>query len=399
MKERCTFTRRISQKLSFLTTLFVLFGFLLLTDGLRVAHASEATEGLEIDEILSSLDLSGLKEFFQSIRLPSDLSFDAIVEDTVSGRIPIDFSSFTRFFMTLLLRLARQTAPILLFCIAIVLLISLFNGAKSNFASKSVASVIQFVAVTVIGGLLCYKAFDLFQAVHSYVKTVSDLSYAIFPVLFTLLATLGATASVTAFQQTAAVFTTVICGVISYVITPICLYAIVFSIVTCMTNRFDKTKIHTFFLSIGKTALCSIFFLFLTFCGLQGLTTAVYDSIGIRLARFSLSKYVPVIGGYLSEGFHYLFAGGVLVKNVIGIAFLLLLIFSVLPILCEILVFLLALKLLSVVASSVSEDKISSMVKGIRQSVSILMAGVIGITVCAGIFSAIVLLACNGSIA
>jgi hypothetical protein len=76
----------------------------------------------------------------------------------------------------------------------------------------------------------------------------------------------------------------------------------------------------------------ALFFSFFAFLSVQGIVVSVSDSVSMRLSKFALSKYVPIIGGYLSDGFNYLIAGSIVIKNAIGITAIYLLFLEFLPI-------------------------------------------------------------------
>ena len=122
----------------------------------------------------------------------------------------------------------------------------------------------------------------------------------------------------------------------------------------------------------------------------------VYDNMSVRTAKFALSKYVPVIGGYLSEGFNVILAGTVLVKNAVGFSSIILMLSSVLPIVVEVVVLTLALKLLGAITESLGCEKISGMLNCLSSSIGLLTSIVLG--VCFAYFVFLILIINSGNL-
>ena len=51
---------------------------------------------------------------------------------------------------------------------------------------------------------------------------------------------------------------------------------------------------------------------------MQGITSATYDGVVRRAAKYAIGNGVPIVGGFLSGGFDLAIAGSVLIKNALG---------------------------------------------------------------------------------
>jgi hypothetical protein len=51
----------------------------------------------------------------------------------------------------------------------------------------------------------------------------------------------------------------------------------------------------------------------------QGITSASIDGISIRATKYAISNSIPIVGGFLRDGFDIVIAGSVLIKNAVGI--------------------------------------------------------------------------------
>jgi stage III sporulation protein AE len=99
---------------------------------------------------------------------------------------------------------------------------------------------------------------------------------------------------------------------------PLTITIVVFSMASKLTKDLKIGKFTAFFKSINKwiIGVCvSVFGIFFT---LQGITTAVYDGVVRRAAKYAIGNGIPIVGGFLSGGFDLAVAGGILIKNSLG---------------------------------------------------------------------------------
>ena len=59
---------------------------------------------------------------------------------------------------------------------------------------------------------------------------------------------------------------------------------------------------------------------------LQGIAVGSFDSLSIRTTKYTIKSYVPVMGGYLSDGMDLILSSTILIKNSVGLVGVLLII-------------------------------------------------------------------------
>ena len=80
---------------------------------------------------------------------------------------------------------------------------------------------------------------------------------------------------------------------------------------------------------------------------------------------------MPVIGGYMSEGFNLIVSGGIAVKNALGYTALVLLLATLLPVVLQIAVFSLCLKLSAAVTEALGDKRMGDMLAGMSKTVTL----------------------------
>ena len=108
-----------------------------------------------------------------------------------------------------------------------------------------------------------------------------------------------------------------------------------------------------------------------------------------------VSSYVPILGGYVSEGFDLAVAGVVLLKNSIGYVGMLLLLATILFPLVKVLIFVLCLKFCSAVIEPIGEKRIANMLSQLSKNSMLLVTAIIGVTFMFLVLIMLVITSCN----
>lgn len=113
---------------------------------------------------------------------------------------------------------------------------------------------------------------------------------------------------------------------------------------------------------------------------MQGLTAGSVDGLSIKTAKYTLKSYIPIVGGYMSDGLFLVLAGCNLIKNAVGVCGLLLLFSSLIAPLIEIIVFMLALKLVSAVVEPLGDSKCAGLISGIAKNMQMMVALLVSVS-------------------
>ena len=112
---------------------------------------------------------------------------------------------------------------------------------------------------------------------------------------------------------------------------------------------------------------------------MQGISGGVADKFGLGIAKFALSSYVPILGGYLSDGMDLLSASLVLTKNALGYTGVILLVGAVVFPLVKVVLFSLAMRLAAAIAEPLGDARVASLMSGVASNVSLLITALAGV--------------------
>ena len=115
--------------------------------------------------------------------------------------------------------------------------------------------------------------------------------------------------------------------------------------------------------------------------------------MSIKAAKFMVSSYIPILGGYISQGFDLVSASIILIKNSIGAVGMMLVVSVVLFPIIKLAVLTLGLKVVSGIIEPITDKRMTDFVYGVSESTGQLIAGVSG----CGFAFFIIMLICIGS--
>lgn len=335
----------------------------------------------KIDEQLRDLDLSALENFLNGLteeqkEIFGSSGFFEKIQAIISGEFGENTASIFQALLSLILTELLNILPFIASIIAIAVLAGLLSDFRGN--SKEIGDIIHFVCYGVIIVIVSGVAVQMIALATSTLNSIVTQMQIVFPILLTLLTAMGGTVSVAIYQPAVVLLTTIISSIFTHILMPIFIFSLVFSVVSNLSNSVRLDKLSSFLNSLFKWIIGIVFTIFMGFLAIKGITAGSVDSISFKTARYSLSTYIPILGGYLSEGLNVILASCLLIKNAIGASGLLLLFASVIIPLLQLILFMLCLKFTGAILQPLSDSRISNFVSSISKSFIMPIVMVIG---------------------
>lgn len=350
-----------------------------------------------VNDKLDGLDIKELQQFVDSLdgKSPVGKSLKQFMLNIIKGNYEGGYSEYFALSMNALLRGFVDILPLIVTVIAIAILFSLVNNMSSGFISKSTTEILYFVCYSAIIISVVAKVGILIADTVSTIGDIQRFMQIAFPIMLTLITALGGAITVSVYQPLMAVLSTGVITVINAVIIPCFVATLVLSIVGNITTNIKLDKLTKFFKTLGEVILGIMFSIFMTFVTMQGITGAVADNISVRSAKFAISSYVPILGGYLSEGFDLVMASVVLIKNSLGLTGVIILLSIVLLPIMKLLCFTLGLKLAAGIIEPIGDKRMSDIVYGISKNMVLLIVAMLGVSFMFLIMIMLVIYTCN----
>ncbi len=333
---------------------------------------------------LGKLDFSNIESLIASLTgkegdIFGSSSFLDKVTSILNGEFADNSSSIWQAILSLLFDNLLKFLPIISSVIAIAIFGGMLQGLRPNTNGKSISNLIHFVTYGMIAVILLTMTTHMIKLTSGTIMNIKGQMDAIFPLLLTLMTAIGGTVSVSVYQPAMALLSGVILNIFTYVLLPIFIFSMVFSVVSNLSTNIKLDKFTSFFNSSYKWITGLIFTIFSAFLSIQGITAGSVDGISIRTAKYAIKSYVPILGSYISDGFGLILASSNLIKNAVGAGGLLLLVATVISPLLELVIFMLALKLIAGIVEPLGNGQVANFVSSLSKSMTLLISLLIGV--------------------
>lgn len=356
-----------------------------------VAYADDKTkEELQknlsdaVIDAIESLDVKDLQKFLDNLSSDGKAALSATdIKQMLKSLANGESGDFYASFLNLLSKTAGKYflsfLPGLVTILAICLLKNILCSMTGDFLNNSTSEVVHTVCYCSIVIVLVSGVFTIVSAVADTITLLTDFANAIFPALLALLSALGGAGSVGGFSPLMAVFCSSVMKMTTRVVLPSFVACIVFCIVGNVSKSVKLDKLASCVRSASGWLVGITFGLFGTFLTAQGISGGVVDKVGFNIAKFAVSSYVPILGGYLSDGFDLLTASVVIVKNALGYVGATVLCCVVVFPLVKVVIFSLSMRLGGAIAEPIGDTRVATLLTSVAKNANLLTSALAGV--------------------
>lgn len=273
----------------------------------------------------------------------------------------------------------KSVTPQLIVIFVVMLIVGLTRNLAGGIISQSTDSVISFVGVSVIFTTILALIVGIYKQLYQTFNSIEVLSDASMPILLTLLIANGGTVLSSVCQPSMIIFSSVVIKIVTAIILPLSMFSMIFAVVGNISTDVKVSKMSGFLNSAATWIIGVIFMLFSAFTSVQGISAASIDGVSYRAAKFATKSYIPILGGYLADGFDIVVASTSLIKNAFGAVALLILLFQVIKPIVSILIINLGLQGVSALCEPFVNERYTKILSGMSKTLSFLAVLVIAV--------------------
>lgn len=222
----------------------------------------------------------------------------------------------------------KQTVGML---IALILFCALFSSFDGVVGSLPLRRTYQGVAVLAAGTAVLVPLFSLFSRVWETVQQVTVFLTAYVPVYGAILLTGGKGVSAVSYQTTLLTAVQLLVWLVRGVVFPVLLVSLALGCTGSVSDGFCLDRLSGVFHRAILWMLGLFSTLFSGLLSLQQMVASAGDTLSGRVVKFSLSSFVPVVGGVLSEAYNTVVGCSGLLRSTVGAFGLLSVVLVVLP--------------------------------------------------------------------
>lgn len=315
----------------------------------------------QLDNVLDGETLQGLTEQADEISggLAEQFSLENILSATINGESIFDGQMMIDSLTDLLVYELKSALIVCAEILAICIAVGLLKNLASSFGTKSVADISIIVMVMLII-TLCIGSFRLaYDLALDSVSTMADTMAVLAPVLIGILVSTGAVASGTILSPMIVGSVSGIALIVKIIILPALFTATVLALINCLTEK-DYVKKLAKLLRSAAIAVMGLLTVILTgIISLQGLLTDASDGLLLNTAKYSLSTFIPIVGGFTSDTVELFLRCMSSIKSVVGVFGIVLLLLLILVPLLKIMAVAVLYKLTAALAEPIAESRIA----------------------------------------
>ncbi len=352
----------------------------------------------EVNENVNSLITPELERYFNNLEINFSSNFATLIKDIIDGKQEIGIDTIFNLITDTIKKEFKSTLLAVLSILVLSLLSSLTGKITIGLKKEGTNEVVR---LAIYGSIICTLSImigNLVSTTTSAINSISQLIDLTFPILITLLTALGGGSSVALLQPFTVIFANFIVKTVLKLIIPLFIACIIFTFVGNLGDSVKLDKFARTVKSVCNWTLGITFSIITMLISIQGLVGNGIDTITLKSAKFALSSYVPILGGYLSEGFDIILASCVLIKNALGFSvFIILLSIIVVPLL-KILSFSFTLKIVASIIEPIGESKLSNLVYSTASHLNVLLTALAGVFFVLFVILLIIISSFNGGV-
>nr|WP_052020310.1 stage III sporulation protein AE [Paenibacillus pini] len=216
------------------------------------------------------------------------------------------------------------------------LLVTIVMLSIMSMILETLQSAFERKSVSKIAYSLCYMviivlAINSFNVAIGYAKEaidrMIDFMMAMMPLLFALLASMGNIVTVSVTHPLIVFMINTVGTLIYTIVFPLLFFSAILHLVSSLSDKYKLTQLANLLRNISVGFLGALLTVFLGVISVQGITSSVTDGVTIRAAKYVSGSFIPVVGKMFADATDTVISASLLVKNSIGLAGVIIILF------------------------------------------------------------------------
>ncbi len=312
--------------LALLLCILVMPRLSLADDELEQAIEDEIEEEINenIEHALSTADLHELEEYYneyaQTLSPVTDgVSLSGFITTLAQGGATFSAADVYGMVLNALFAGLKQSIPAVVQIIIVALIFSIISHFKPSFGESGVSKAAQTAQFVIVGTMTLGILSSAFSIGAGAVEKMTSFTGEFFPLMITLLTALGGITSAAILSPATVFLTTGVTIFFKGFVLPLIIVLTVFTIINHFSTTIKLSGFCSLLKSIVKWGIGIGLTVFIGVIAIQGLLGSSFDGVSIKTAKFTIDKFVPIVGGLFSQTVDVVISCTLLIKNAVGI--------------------------------------------------------------------------------
>lgn len=315
----------------------------------------------QFGNVMEGEDVSGISDSAGRLTegISDSFTLENILNATMSGESIFQSQALIDSFKTLMLYEIRGALILGVEILSICIIIGLLKSLSDGFSSKSVSEISLLVCTMVIIGISMGSFRTSYQLALDAVSTMVYTMEILMPILIGILLATGSVASGTVLSPVIIGAVTGFGFLIKTVVLPALFVSTILGLINCLTEKNYVNKLSKLIRSAAVFLTGLVLTLLTGIITIQGLLTETSDGLIINATKYSLSTFIPIVGGFTSDTVELFLRCMGAIKSVVGVFGLVLLVLLMLVPLIKVLIIGAIYKLTGAMVEPITDSKIS----------------------------------------
>lgn len=330
----------------------------------------DLTDNVEIDNFL--------RDLMEENQMSINLNTKDLVSKLIKGEKIMEGTQAIKDIQRIFLKELSISLSLLSKILIITIISAILTNLQGTFEESSISQFANYFTYILIAILVITNFVQLMDMVRVTVDRMINFMQILLPILLTLLVITGG-------PNTKIIFHPMILGTVNImglmvknIIFPLIYFSFVVSILSNLSNRGELGKLSELGRQVITFIISAAFTVFIGILTIYGLSTKI-DGITIRTAKFAVDRFLPVVGGFLSDALDAVVGSSVILKNGIGIIGLITLALIILIPLIKIVVLLLIYSVAGAVIEPIASDNIIEFFSDVSKTLLLLLISMVSI--------------------
>jgi len=317
-----------------------------------------------------------LEETLNENEILPKLNTKDFLKRLIKGEVSLNFKEISTSIKILFFKELRSSLNLLSKILVITLISSVLTNLQSTFDNGSVAELANYISYVMIAILVISSFTQTMDLAKQTIDKMVGFMHVILPILLTLLTAASGPNTRMLFHPMILVTVNLIGTLFKTVIMPLIFFSFIISIISNISNRLEFNKLSELGRQLITFIITGALTLFIGIITIYGLGSKI-DGLTIRTAKFAVDRFIPIVGGFLSDAVEAVVGCSAILKNGIGFIGLLVLLFiCILPVI-KIVVVLLVYKIITVVIEPIGSSNLVEFFNQVGKSLLLVLISLI----------------------
>lgn len=264
--------------------------------------------------------------------------------------------------------------------LVIAIISAILTNLQSTFENSSISSLANYITYIVIAILVIGSFYQLINVVKETVGLMVNFMEILLPILLTFLVLAGGPNTKLLFHPMIIGAVNVIGALVMNVIFPLIYFSFIVSILSNLSQRAELRKLSDLSRQIITFIISAGFTVFIGIITIYGLSTKM-DGLSIRTAKFAVDRFVPIVGGFLSDAVETVIGSSAILKNGIGIIGLFILILITIFPIIKVSILLFIYKVIGTVIEPIVSPNISNFFSDVSKTLLLILISMVSVAI------------------